>query len=351
MVANLHGEERLEKLDKPKSTHIEITNKCNLNCLMCNTKMSDRKGGYMTPKVFSKIISELSTVGIKGAGLHTVGETFMYKELDALVSIADKNKFDLFISTNAQFPDKIYDLYKKFPDVANTYRFSIDGAIEKTYEDIRVGGSFKKVLESLEVIHKINNGKINNNISFSIDVVVSLTNIKEVPLFFQKFSKYCFPENINFHLINGISPDASYFNDTFPYKNLIRSTVPCSLLFNSIFFTYDGRVTICARDYEAGLVVGDINDSSLISIWNNDAYEAIRYQHLNADELTADECLNCYEPFKELSNLFNDYAHYLHFSGAKLFGDKLENFLFEMDGAFRSKDNEFIIKKLKKFYL
>ena len=41
------------------------------------------------------------------------------------------------------------------------------------------------------------------------------------------------PEQINFWVITGLSPDNSYFKSTFPYPNLIRSEVPCHLPFQS----------------------------------------------------------------------------------------------------------------------
>ena len=52
-----------KKHEKPKNSLIEITNACNLNCLMCNTKLSERPPSLMTPETFERIVEELKSVG------------------------------------------------------------------------------------------------------------------------------------------------------------------------------------------------------------------------------------------------------------------------------------------------
>ena len=53
------------KAEIPLASNIEITNACNLNCLMCNTKLQERPYGLMEPKVFERIILELKATGLK----------------------------------------------------------------------------------------------------------------------------------------------------------------------------------------------------------------------------------------------------------------------------------------------
>ena len=46
-----------EKQTKPQGALIEITNACNLNCLMCNTKFQSRPEGLMSSEVFERIVT------------------------------------------------------------------------------------------------------------------------------------------------------------------------------------------------------------------------------------------------------------------------------------------------------
>ena len=47
----------------------------------------------MEPKVFALIILELQKTGVTTTGLNTVGETFIYKDLEVLLEIAQFHNF------------------------------------------------------------------------------------------------------------------------------------------------------------------------------------------------------------------------------------------------------------------
>ena len=147
ILKNINLSNPPKKYDRPQGSLIEITNSCNLNCTMCNTKPSTRPAGLMEPEVFERIIKQLKSAGVSSAGLHTVGETFIYKDLKTLFKIARKHDFQVWISTNAQFPSSIEPLFEEFPEVFTDLRISIDGATKETFEHIRVDGSFEKVFE------------------------------------------------------------------------------------------------------------------------------------------------------------------------------------------------------------
>jgi len=327
----------LLKTKIPIGSNIEITNACNLNCLMCNTKLQERPYRLMKPQVFERIIIELKATGITTAGLHTVGETFVYKDLETLLDIAQHHKFRVWISTNAQFPERIEEVYTKFPKMLNDIRISVDGAAAETFEHIRVGGSFEKVIESFEIIHKLNEGKRDFRISVSLDSILNSDTMYEIPAYFELFGKYIAPESINFWVITGLSPDNSYFRKTFPYPNLIRSEVPCHLPFETQYFTYDGKATLCCRDYNEELVVGDIMTSSLKEIWDGEEAEKVREQHRHPESLTIKACQNCFGPHKFVETVTNSFIHYLHLKkqgiSNKEFGDAVTTLLERMDRA------------------
>ena len=330
------------KTEIPLASNIEITNACNLNCLMCNTKLQERPYGLMEPKVFERIILELKATGVTSAGLHTVGETFIYKELEVLLEIAQHHNFRVWISTNAQFPERIEEVYTKFQKTLNDIRISVDGATAKTFEYIRVGGSFDKVIESFEVIHQLNEGKQNFKVGVTLDSILNSDTIYELPLYNEQFGKYMGFEDMNFWVVTGLSPDNSYFKSTFPYPNLIRSEVPCHFPFASQYFTYEGKATLCCRDYNEELVVGDIMTSSLKEIWSGEEAEKVRDQHKKPESLTINACQNCYGPHKFVENVINNFIHYLHFKRPEIsteeFGDTLTVLLEGMDQKMKNGD-------------
>lgn len=325
ILKNINLNNPPKKYDRPQGSLIEITNSCNLNCTMCNTKLSTRPAGLMKPEVFERIIKELKSTGIPSAGLHTVGETFVYKDLKTLFKIARKHKFQVWISTNAQFPNSIEPLFDEFPEVFTDLRISIDGATKETFEHIRVDGSFEKVFETLEIVHRINNRKKFYKIGLTIDSVLNMETIKEVPLFFKTFQKYVFPESISFNVITGLSPDDSYFKSTFPFKYLIRSAVPCYMPFENQYFTYDGKATMCCRDYNGEITVGDIMKETSMEIWNGSQSEAVRQQHLAPETLKINACKSCFMPFDFITPITDNFVHFTNIKLPDLSGDEFAN--------------------------
>ena len=310
LLDNIDFDSPPKKQERPQSSLIEITNACNLNCLMCNTKLSNRPEGLMNPEVFERIIVQLKSIGVPSAGLHTVGETFVYKDLESLFEIAKKHNFRVWVSTNAQFPKRIEPLFRKFPTMFSDLRISVDGATRKTFEHIRVGGSFDKVIETLEVVHKLSAGKRGFRIGVTIDSVLNLETVREIPLYFETFGKYVFPEHINFSVITGLSPDDKYFWSTFPFKHLIRSAVPCFMPFTNQYFTYDGKATMCCRDYNAEITAGDIMEKDAMEIWNGAKAETVRRQHLQPKTLEIEACKNCFTPYDFTTPITNKFIHF-----------------------------------------
>ncbi|MBT5470619.1 MAG: radical SAM protein [Nitrospina sp.] len=346
-----------KKHAKPQSALIEITNACNINCLMCNTKFQSRPEGLMSAQVFERVITELMANGVDRAGLHTVGETFLYKDIATLIEIAKKHDFKVWLSTNAQYPQRMETLYRKFPKMITDIRVSTDGATKETFETIRVGGSFDKLIESLDIIHRINKGRKHYRIGLTIDSILNMNNIFEIRSYFDVFDKYVSSHDITFGLVTTLNSlndgkkNDNYLYDSFPFNHLIRSTVPCSQPFTNSYFTYDGKMTLCCRDYNGEITAGDIMSSSLDELWDGEQAEKIRQQHTKPENLEIDACLNCFGPYEFISSTTNNFVHYLYLKVPELspkeFGDVIYSFLEGMNKCMETQD----INALKKFVM
>lgn len=341
------------KHQRPRGAGIEITNACNLNCVMCNTKQQTRPMALMSGSVFERVAASLLEAGVPSAELHTVGETFVHKRLGDLIAIAERLGLRVGISTNAQFPDKIEDIYRRFPKTANSFRFSIDGATPETYEKIRVGGTFDKVLESFEVIHNINRGLKNSRVFLAVDSILCPDNIGEISKYFDIFGKYTWPEYINFHLVNTLSPDNSFFNSMLPFENLIRPSVPCSLPFHGIWFSHAGKALACCRDYEAEMVIGDTMTQSVTEIWNGSQAEDFRAHQLSGENLPQ-PCRNCDQPYRFVDVVVNAFIHHLRRSDPRLspdaFGRRVSALLEDMNNDMATQDRAMLTTTINKHF-
>lgn len=345
-----------KKIELPQIATIGITNICNLNCLMCRTNASERPKGFMNIETFQILLKQLKAINIDLLGIAIQGEPFLHKGLIDLLSIAKSHDFSVWINTNGQFPDEIESIYKNFPNLVRYYRISIDGATKQTYEHIRKGASFEVLIKTLAIIYKINKQKKNSRIKLHINVVLSLANLFELNQFFQKFEKYCGRENITFSIIDSVAPDTAYFWNIFPFKNLIKKGIPCQRPFETMNFTFSGKMTLCCEDYSDELIVGDIHRDSIADMWNGIEAECTRKKHLNQQEMDIEICRKCFRPYNFVLKATNQYIHFLYDRNNGLnsneFGNKVLTFLKNMDKIMQSGDIEtckqFILKEFYK---
>ena len=80
-----------------KKIYIEITNACNLSCSFCSK--TKRKIEYMSPKDFKEVLSKIKDY-TDYIYLHVKGEPLLHPNLDEILSICDKEKINVQITTN-----------------------------------------------------------------------------------------------------------------------------------------------------------------------------------------------------------------------------------------------------------
>jgi len=305
----------LRARQRPSDCLIEINNTCNLRCPMCSTNLSKREKKNMDLGTYRRVLERVKEAGINIVSLYTVGEPLVYPWLEEAVSIAKNMGIRIGISTNANLVERLKNLYASNPEWIESFGFSVDGATPQTYEKMRRGGELKKVMESCEWILRVNKHRHMSRIALSITCVISKDNIREIATFMHRFSKYTFPECIHFMLVNSLSPDTTYFDErSLSFSNLYRLNVPCHIsVFNRIYVNNEGQVTLCCRDYENKLVIGDVLIQPLLAVWRSEQADKIRRQHLGKKDLTIAECKKCYFPKPGLDELLNSYIHYLQY--------------------------------------
>ncbi len=144
-----------------KNLTLELTTACNLRCKHCCGMYGSKVNLSLSDSRFEHIIKWASNNGIQSLTL-TGGEIFcipdIYQKLEYL-----RNNFDGTISilTNATLfaPEKINTLKKCIDKIS----ISLDGYDEESVDFIRGKGVFKKVINSISMLH--DNGFYNISIS------------------------------------------------------------------------------------------------------------------------------------------------------------------------------------------
>jgi len=201
-----------------KNIRLAIDDSCNLSCPSCRTdKIFIKSGKLLEQRIrLSKRIVEYIAAQKHDINLHvgSDGDPFaslVYRYFIKQAKIFPHVRFS--IQTNGLLIKKMHqrheDMFKKL-DVLN---ISIDGSSKKTYENLRRGGDYDKIIENLEFVAKI---KSKYNFKFIIHFVVQTENYKEMPAIIELAKKY-YADNVWLNKINNWNT-----HDNFENKNIMN---------------------------------------------------------------------------------------------------------------------------------
>jgi len=161
---------------------LAIDNSCNLSCPSCRTRQifdSDKsllaKRFKMADKIIEFIRQQSHTVnvhvGSDGDPFASLVYRYFIRHSKSLVNVRYS------VQTNGLLVKKMYQKHKDMFGKLNVLNISIDGASEQTYNRLRRGGSFNKLLENLEAIKQL---KLNHGFELILHFVVQKDNYHEL---------------------------------------------------------------------------------------------------------------------------------------------------------------------------
>lgn len=190
----------------PVSMDFQISNSCNLQCIMCNGEYSanvrtnrEKKDLYKSPydeKFFEQIIPfipHLREASFSG-GEPFFAEEF-YKIWDLIISINPKIKISVTTNGNLMNPR----VMKYLNTLPFNISLSLDAITEKTYSKIRINGSFKTVMKNIQLFSDYTMAK---GTVFTIKTCPMRQNWHEIPELFN----YLNDKNIPFQYSTVIYP-------------------------------------------------------------------------------------------------------------------------------------------------
>lgn len=143
------GKTVLESL--PRRLVFELTNLCNLNCIMCGRNSVEFKPTIFKMEWFKYFEPMLDTV--EEVTLMGWGEPTMHPNFKEMLEIIDKHSARKYFCTNGMNLDKIKDAI--FDYHVDVFAVSLDGATDETNSRIRRGSDIAKIKKSLTEIVQI----------------------------------------------------------------------------------------------------------------------------------------------------------------------------------------------------
>ncbi|MFO1125762.1 MAG: SPASM domain-containing protein [Methylocystis sp.] len=177
----------------PSRLVLSHDNSCNLSCPSCRSELilakkdkQDQLNGLLD-KVFMPLLRKATNVRISGSG-----DPFASNHYRTLLKTINRTEFPelcIDLHTNAQlFDDRAWEELQMDKKDIGSVEISIDAATSETYDIVRRGGSFTRLLKNLEFIKGLRESGAFGRLVFSF--VVQRDNYEEMPEFVLLAERY-----------------------------------------------------------------------------------------------------------------------------------------------------------------
>lgn len=319
-----------DNLTFPLEILIELTNKCNSNCIYCYKKdVLNTAKGEMDLFLFYKVVDEINA-NSKSLVVLEGGEPFLHSKIFLLLEYLAKHNIYADIITNGRlFTDEnISELKKCYNKDLFQLQISLDGLeqsnyFNRLYDGIEVITGIKKlnkigiVPRIHMVITKYNTNNlidfliyINENIvisSLTINIVFGKVNehLKPAKDVIEKLKKQIHATDglLNFKVVMNLQRTkytCNYnVNDAVSDEAIFR----CTAMRSKICINHEGYVYPCVFFEHKITPFGSIKFKSILDIWNSEMANNFR----NKLYTTNDKCLHCSHSSKCVQNCLADY--------------------------------------------
>lgn len=279
----------------PKNLMVEVTNACNLRCIMCDNRKMKRKRGFMSLDTYKLVLENAKEIGIEMVGLYTTGESLLHPKIFDFIKMAKEKGFKYVYLTTNGIPLNEQKINKILGSGLDSIKFSIDAASKEVYERLRPGGDFDLLYKNVKLLREIRDRK-KSKLKIYSSFVLTNKNYHELKKF-KEFWKDLMDEIILYIVTNQASHQTKEFDGLVPenLKEIIMKNKEkyCNRLWNRVIVTYDGKFTICPEDFEAELIYGDIHKESMKKAWNNEKMKKFRLMFKTGDFKLSLRCKTC----------------------------------------------------------
>jgi radical SAM protein with 4Fe4S-binding SPASM domain len=169
---------------RPFSVELDITNQCNLRCIMCHfadERVHKTRREDISVEGFSRIAEQLFPL-CNLLNLSFGTEPLLHRKFVELLAIV--KQYDIpcvYMVTNGLLLNE--ELIDRILGVNGLHHItiSIDAAIRSTYERIRVGGSFDRLIRNIRSIQRVKRERGWDSPSLNFNFVLMRSNVTELP--------------------------------------------------------------------------------------------------------------------------------------------------------------------------
>ena len=275
-------EQKLILKSKPYHVEIEPTNICNLHCPLCSTGVNaiTRQKQKLTLENFKKIIDEIKDTAILVA-LQNWGEPTLVKDLPKMIRYAADAGIWTHIATNFSVEHSDEWLEEFIQSGLGRLKLDLDGTTQEVYEQYRIGGNLELLLKNIRKVVKI---KKELGLKYPIiqaRMIVTKKNEHQIDDFKKLGEELGVDEielgniqlNPNTAAEEWLPLDQNYVYDTYKGERRLN---PCHWPWSGLVINSDGGVAPCAIVDDPNSDFGNVFETSIADVWNNDYYVSSR---------------------------------------------------------------------------
>lgn len=287
----------------PKYIDVELTNHCNLNCYMCpvGTHTMKRERGFMSMDTVTKLCDQLKAGSIQGVRLIRWGEPTMHPQFLQILMMLKDTGTAVHFNTNGTLLDR--ESIKRIVELEiDSVKFSFQGVDRASYEEMRRGSSWDKLMENIRLMNEIRGDREKPYIQISTTTTTESSG--EIEGFVRQISELCDYYNVGKTKLCHLDVDRMKISDERKKKYLeLREKERlqkqhfkvCPEVYDKLSVNWDGKVTACCADYDDMLIVGDLSRETLHDIYQGEKIKKIR-EIISTDNYDAIElCRTCYD--------------------------------------------------------
>ncbi len=299
-VSVLEDKDKLPRF--PFLVDIELTNHCNLGCVMCARHVMKRDKGFMSEEIFMKVVDECAEHSTPVRFIR-YGEPFLHTNILEFCEYAKSRGLLVHITTNGLAVTERH-MQSLVGLAVDSVIFSFQGTTKERYECIRNNGVYDKLRDTIERLVHVRGDRDKPFIHVSTTVLDDSQ--AEVDRFVEHWVHLVDSVGVGKTKLDLISVDdlepalGRKIRDLKKNQTLEKVYRPCTEVYQKLSVDWDGQITCCCGDFDQLLTVGNIGESTLSHVWNHGRRLAVYREMLDAQlHRSLNLCSTCYHTYEE----------------------------------------------------
>ncbi|MEW5692173.1 MAG: GNAT family N-acetyltransferase [Candidatus Hydrogenedentota bacterium] len=267
---------------------------CNSRCIHCPNAATNftasikGRDAFMSWEILKKVAEECAGYHHNLIRVSSCGEVLTHPEaIEMIEYLLDvKQDKNVALTTNGSLltPDKSERLLKRR---IRSIEVSVDAATKETFEKIRIGLDFEKVLFNIKELVRLRNEN-NYNTKIMVSIIEQEANENELDYIFKFWE-----EIVDDVLIRKLLSFKGIIKRKKEYSTYLHSTVPCPFLWERVLIDSLGNVRGCVSDIYNTSCVGNIKEHSIEELWQSELFNTWRKLHIQGRREEIPMCKGC----------------------------------------------------------